>query len=136
MSRRNGTLDLTTLTPEPGPTLGAKIRAAREARRMTQEGLAKAAGVSRSSVGNIETGRHSQTMDTVGKVALALDIDTGSLVSGETRNGESNAVEPLHAFPPRDPEVVALESVLDAVAGLDDAGRGRLLAYLVARFGD
>ena len=41
---------------------------------MTQEQLAKAAGVSRGYLARLETGRHSPTLDTLRKIAKALRV--------------------------------------------------------------
>jgi transcriptional regulator with XRE-family HTH domain len=42
---------------------------------MSQENLAKRAGVSRAYIGHIEKERHSTSIDTLEKIATALEID-------------------------------------------------------------
>ena len=47
---------------------------------LSQEHLAKCAGVSRAYIGHIENKRHSVTLDTLEKIAVALDVDTVDLL--------------------------------------------------------
>jgi transcriptional regulator with XRE-family HTH domain len=46
----------------------------------SQENLAKCAGVSRAYIGHIENTRHSISLNTLEKIAVALDIDTLDLL--------------------------------------------------------
>lgn len=65
-----------------GPaTLGERIRALRKKRRMTQEDLATAAGVRRSTIQNIESGRTNEPYS-VDKIATALGVPVGHLLDG------------------------------------------------------
>jgi len=47
---------------------------------LSQEALAKRAGVSRAYIGRIENARHSLSIDTLGKIAVALDVDAVELL--------------------------------------------------------
>lgn len=47
---------------------------------LSQENLAKAAGVSRAHIGRIENTRHAVNIDTLEKIAVALDIDAAALL--------------------------------------------------------
>ena len=49
---------------------------------VSQERLAEMAGVHRTYVGHLELGRGSPTLDTIVRVAAALDVDPAELVSG------------------------------------------------------
>jgi transcriptional regulator with XRE-family HTH domain len=47
---------------------------------LSQESLAKAAGVSRAHMGRIENTRHAVNIDTLEKIAVALDVDAAALL--------------------------------------------------------
>lgn len=47
---------------------------------LSQENLAKAAGVSRAHMGRIENTRHAANIDTLEKIAVALDVDAAALL--------------------------------------------------------
>lgn len=49
---------------------------------VSQERLAEMAGVHRTYIGHLELGRGSPTLDTIVRVAAALDVDPADLVSG------------------------------------------------------
>lgn len=53
--------------------LGGAVRAAREARQMSQEALADAAGIDRSHMGKIERGERNVTILNIARIAAALN---------------------------------------------------------------
>lgn len=53
---------------------------------LSQEGLAKQAGLSRAYVGKIENARFSVTIDTIEKVAHALGVETVDLFAPRSLN--------------------------------------------------
>ena len=59
--------------------VGHKIKAERTKKDLTQEELAYAANISRSSMGLIERGESSPTIETVKLIADALKIDVYKL---------------------------------------------------------
>lgn len=59
--------------------LGRLIRKKRRDRDVTQEGLAKMVGVSRSAIANIEVGFNMPSVDTLSKLAAALEISGSEL---------------------------------------------------------
>ncbi len=61
-------------------TLGQQIRVARTIRRWSQEALALSAGVNRTHIGAIERGELSTAIDTLEKIARALDISPCQLL--------------------------------------------------------
>ncbi len=63
--------------------LGARLRELRRARAMTQEELAKAAGVSPSTIVDIERGHHEPQIRTLRKLSNALGVTPDKLVLGE-----------------------------------------------------
>ncbi len=62
--------------------IGARIRAAREARGLTQGGLAKLVGVSRSAVAQWETGRSGQVGGNLAAIAQSLGVSVEHLLLG------------------------------------------------------
>ncbi len=66
--------------PLPGDTIGSRVRLARRRAGLTQEVLARASGLSRTSIVNIETGAQGLKIDTLVNVAEALGVCPSSLV--------------------------------------------------------
>ena len=65
--------------------IGKRIRARREEQNMTREQLAEAADVSVRFLTCVENGQSGISVDTLKKVAVALDISTDYLVLGRNR---------------------------------------------------
>ena len=55
--------------------IGMNIRLQRVKRSISQEGLADMAGIARSTMGIVERGEQSPTIQTIAKIANALQID-------------------------------------------------------------
>ena len=55
--------------------VGMNIRLQRVKRHISQEGLADMAGIARSTMGIVERGEQSPTVQTIAKIANALQID-------------------------------------------------------------
>ena len=55
--------------------VGMNIRVARIKRGISQEGLADMAGLARSTMGIVERGEQSPSLQTITKVANAMDMD-------------------------------------------------------------
>jgi transcriptional regulator with XRE-family HTH domain len=64
---------------------GARIRVARFARGMTQAQLAQSVGVSRSAVAQWETDRAGQIRGNLARIASALGVSVGHIVSGDAQ---------------------------------------------------
>jgi transcriptional regulator with XRE-family HTH domain len=76
--------------------IGARIRAAREARGLTQSALAARIGVTRSAVAQWETGRSGQVGGNLALVAAALDVGVGHLLLGQIADaGEGGLIAGL-----------------------------------------
>jgi transcriptional regulator with XRE-family HTH domain len=81
---------------EAAETVGARIRAARLARAMTQADLAAAVGVSRSAVAQWETERSGQVRGNLTRIASVLGVTVEHLLSGTASplmTGAENATE-------------------------------------------
>ena len=77
-------------------TVGARIRAARVDRGMTQADLAGSVGVSRSAVAQWETERAGQVRGNLTRIASALGVSVGHLLHGREAArlaGPENATE-------------------------------------------
>ena len=65
-----------------GSEIGQRIRDARRALGMTQLDLALATGIRRPNVARLERGSNTPTLDTLERVAEALEVPLSSLVTG------------------------------------------------------
>lgn len=65
--------------PDPQPALGEAIRQLRNKRRLSQEDLAHAAGVTTGTISAIERGNSNPTWGTVKRIAEALDVSVPEL---------------------------------------------------------
>ena len=61
---------------------GARVRALRVERGLSQEDLAQNAGLHRTYVGGIERGERNISLVNIEKLAIALDVSVESLMSG------------------------------------------------------
>ncbi len=61
------------------PNLGEQIRLWRVARNLTQAALEEKAGLSHNAVSRIECGSVSPRIDTIDRIARALDVSVGQL---------------------------------------------------------
>lgn len=61
--------------------LGAAIRAARQAKGLSQEALAEIAGIDRSYMGGIERGEHNLAIMNLLKIADALGVKASTILS-------------------------------------------------------
>lgn len=72
-------------TPEPlsaaTAEFGRRVRQQRQERGLSQEGLADLAGLHWTFVGQVERGRRNLTLHNILKLAEALRVDAGTLVS-------------------------------------------------------
>ena len=57
-----------------------RVRELREAAALTQEDLAHQAGISTSTLSRIERGTYQPRLDTLGKLARALDVPVAGLL--------------------------------------------------------
>lgn len=67
----------------PRSRLGDRIRSLRIARGLTLDELAKEAGVSRATIVNVQSGKHSPAVETLGQIAIALGVSVADLVTDQ-----------------------------------------------------
>jgi transcriptional regulator with XRE-family HTH domain len=60
--------------------LSMRLKRLRVGRQMSQEDLAKRAGLSREYIGRLETGHHDPSLSTLQKLAKALKVKVGELL--------------------------------------------------------
>jgi len=60
--------------------LTMKLKRLRVGRKMSQEDLAKRAGLSREYIGRLETGHHDPSLSTLVKLAKALKVKVADLL--------------------------------------------------------
>jgi transcriptional regulator with XRE-family HTH domain len=72
-------------TADLTPILGANLRRLRIRRGLSLERLAKASGVSRAMLGQIELGQSTPTINVVWKIARALGVPFSALISQQRR---------------------------------------------------
>jgi transcriptional regulator with XRE-family HTH domain len=68
---------------------GERLTQLRRAAGISQERLAELAGVERAYVSSAETGRRNATLTTLYKLAAALNVDPGELISGTAPSNSS-----------------------------------------------
>ena len=72
--------------------IGERIKLARQARGLTQEGLAEAVGVTRSAVAQWETGRAGQVTGNLSRIAAVLDVSVEHLMAGNATSPRSRGL--------------------------------------------
>lgn len=60
-------------------SLGDRIKFIRESRKITQAVLAKQSGLTQATIANLETGRKDPSIQTMEKIAKALDVHIATL---------------------------------------------------------
>lgn len=68
-----------SVDPSSRVVLGERLKYLRENRRFSQKSFAEAAGLSQSTVAQIETGRKDPSVKTLQKIAACLDVDIATL---------------------------------------------------------
>lgn len=79
-----GTIDHVQDSADVAATVGRNVRALRQQRRMTIDGLAAASGLSRGTVIQVESARGNPSIATLCTLAAALGVGVASLVSADS----------------------------------------------------
>lgn len=74
-TRRSAAVSIVLAMEEHRKEVALRLTALREARGLTQEELAYAAGVSNKTISRLENGRNEPELDTLRKLAKALDAE-------------------------------------------------------------
>ena len=69
------------IQPPTPQAIGAAVRSLRQARGLTLEALADAAGMNVTYLSDIERGRSNPTIGKLGDLAMVLDISVSALVA-------------------------------------------------------
>ena len=72
-------------------TFGGQLKQLRRERGLATRGLAEAAGVGRSSINRYESGRTAPNASTVARLANALSVEPGDLLTGSARSMRATA---------------------------------------------
>ena len=91
--------------------VGAQLREWRQRRQLTQERLAERAGLSYKFVGEIERGAGNPTIQTLSRLAAALDVDLAELLRAAEPGKAPTAAYTLSA--------TEVQVVRDALVSLD-----------------
>jgi transcriptional regulator with XRE-family HTH domain len=75
-------------------TFGGRLRAIRREQHKSQEATAHRAGLSVAHYNRLEHNLHSPTLDTVQRLAAALDVDLDTLAGKSDKTGQDS-----HSYP-------------------------------------
>jgi transcriptional regulator with XRE-family HTH domain len=106
--------------------VGAEVRRLRKSQGLSQEILAKSAGLSQSYVGRIETGDKIPTLSALDSVAVALGVTSSELLQAANKAGDQPPAPPKE--PPIAHRIAALPMsdqalVLRMIEALEAANR-------------
>ncbi len=107
-------------------TIAERLKHAREKRDLTQQQLAKIAGVTQSTIANIENGIRQKPRAII-SIAKALAVDPGWLESGKGQAYPSNVTEAERSSSTSSTSIQAALDVLEReLTKLDMPGRERM----------
>ena len=75
------------IAAEGRQTLGVRVKALREAAGLTQESLARAAGIGRVTLVRLESGKHTPKVSTLAAIAQVLERPVEDLFTGPDESG-------------------------------------------------
>jgi transcriptional regulator with XRE-family HTH domain len=93
---------------------GERLRVARVARGLSQEGLASAAGLHRTHISLIEQNKRSIRLETLARLASALQIDPADLIPTLADPGDGHSAAKVSVIQPH-PDFVELQRLFPAV---------------------
>ena len=80
--------------------LGLRVKELRELSDLTQEKLAAKAGISRNYISSIENGRYSPSIETLSKIAKALDVTVLQILDNHVESMENRVSEEINRLQP------------------------------------
>lgn len=80
--------------------LGLRVKELRELSDLTQEKLAAKAGISRNYISSIENGRYSPSIETLNKIAKALDVTVLQILDNHVESMENRVSEEINRLQP------------------------------------
>ena len=99
--------------------IGERMRAYRTKAGMSQEALAERAGLHSTYIGQLERGEKNATLESVEKIARALDVSFetlfGHIVSGTVESGAAEQCYSLIAIQPEKEQRAILDLVRKAI---------------------
>ncbi len=95
--------------------VGERVRKIRTYKKLSQEDLAYSASLHSTYIGQIERGEKNATLETLGKIANALEVPLESLVTEMNLNNDTE----LHFVLNRLGEVIALQEREDQIKSLN-----------------
>ena len=105
------------MTPTTAGYLAENVRSLREQRGLTQQQVAKIAGIPRATFGNLESGSANPTLQVLTKVAAALQVRLEELLSAPRT--AARLVPARELFVRRRREVVVRRFLPEALPGLE-----------------
>jgi transcriptional regulator with XRE-family HTH domain len=99
--------------PETNMTVGARIRAARSERRMTLSALARASGLTKGFVSQVESGTSGVSLASLERIASALKLPLAALMASETDPSAKVVPEPV-----QEPALIATHNLYQETSGL------------------
>src|SRR5438094_6911492 len=100
--------------------IGDKVRAARVRRGMSLGGLARASGLTKGFISQVEHGRSRPSLNSLGRIASSLDLSLPSLLGGQDGTGmEQPGPYPVRAFSlkPAPASKAGIEPLISGPAG-------------------
>ena len=83
-------------------TIGKNIKAIRNSQKITQADLAEMSGISRSHIGDLEGDRYNPGLETLMKIAQALNTEVSLILEGVAPENPAPAGAGLSAFDRRE----------------------------------
>lgn len=108
--------------------LGERIKKARKEKKLSQAQLGSELGVSGSMIGQYENNLRNPKLETVQRIAAALDVDVNWLMNGYTLDERRQAM--IDYAKNRRVEVQAEKQILDGLRLLNAEGKIKIADYI------
>ena len=105
--------------------IGDRLRALREEKRLSQGDIEKRTGLLRCYISRVENGHTIPSLDTLSKIATAMELPLGQFFADHFSNGNAKNLPPL-----TEDEVRFLTQIRRYSMGLNDSDRKLVLAMV------